>query len=675
MALTCACRRGGPPARETPVVLICVDTLRADHLPAYGYRGVATPALDALARDSILFENAYSHVPLTLASHATIFTGLLPPQTGIRDNYGFTLPPGLETIASLLKASGRATGGAVSAFVLTRKTGIDRGFDFYDDAIEQADPPERPGNITEQSLEKWLEGVRSGPFFAFLHLFEPHAPYEPPEPYRSRYALAYDGEIARADEIVGTFLARLKSWGLYDRSLIVFLSDHGEGLRDHGEQEHGIFLYREAIHVPLLVKLPTGRRAGEKVSAPVSLTDIFPTIAREVGRTPPVGLQGRNLLNSQELAAPRRIYGETFYPRLRLGWSDLASLIDDRNHYIEAPRAELYDILADPSEKRDLSASLPPAFRSLRLELSQMTRPFRMPAEGDTEHAKKLAALGYLTATSADARAATLPDPKDRIALLDGRPDFQKFLARKDDAAVIAASREFVRKVPAALDVWRMLADSLERQGKREEAIRALKEGLAATSATTVPELRAPALERLTYLLVRAGRGKEALEVGDASFTDPEALTAFGIAQAEAGQLAPAIAVFRKALERDPEYALAHLNLGTALARSGDVRGALEHLEHAVKSDPAIASAWNALGSARARQGDEAGALECWKRAVDLDPTQYDALYNIAIVEGRRGNVEAARKSLQRFVATAPPALFAKDLAEARRLLSSLGRS
>ncbi len=220
-----------------------------------------------------------------------------------------------------------------------------------------------------------------------------------------------------------------------------------------------------------------------------------------------------------------------------------------------------------------------------------------------------------------------------------------------------------------------MLADSLERQGKREDAILALKDGLAATSATTVPELRAPALERLTYLLVRAGRPKEALAVGDASFTDPEALTAFGIAQAEAGQHAPAIAVFRKALERDPEYALAHSNLGTALARSGDLRGAIEHLEHAVKSDPALASAWNALGSARASQGEETRALECWKRAFELDPAQYDALYNIAIVEGRRGNVEAARKSLQQFVATAPPTLFAKDLAEARRLLSSLGRS
>ncbi|HEY6051416.1 MAG TPA: sulfatase, partial [Thermoanaerobaculia bacterium] len=233
-ALSAACGRAGR-AAGAPVILISVDTLRADHLPAYGYRGVATPNLDALRRDSVLFENAYSHVPLTLASHAAILTGRLPPDNGIRDNYGYSLSPKVPTVAAFLKAHGYATGAAVSAAVLARGSGLEQGFDFYDDDVHRDGREEREGSKTEAALEAWLDGKRGAPVFAFLHLFEPHTPYEPPEPYRSRYsAVPYDGEIARADEIVGTWIAKLKSAGLYERALVIFLSDHGEGLGDHG---------------------------------------------------------------------------------------------------------------------------------------------------------------------------------------------------------------------------------------------------------------------------------------------------------------------------------------------------------------------------------------------------------------------------------------------------------
>src|SRR5262245_132573 len=302
LAFACGGANGSGSAAGAPVVVISVDTLRADHLPAYGYRGVATPGLDALRKDSVLFENAYSHVPLTLPSHTTIFTGLLPPQNGVRDNLGYALGPGPATLASWLKAKGYATGGAVSSIVLSHATGVSRGFDFYEDGIEPAKASQtisrvqRNGAETAALLTEWMRAHDKGPFFAFLHLFEPHSPYEPPEPFKSRYALPYDGEIARADDIVGVFLAGLKERGLYDRALIVFLSDHGEGLNDHGEDEHGVLLYREAIHVPLMVKLPGNRRAGETVAAPVALVDVFPTIVEGVGISPPAGLPGRSLL-------------------------------------------------------------------------------------------------------------------------------------------------------------------------------------------------------------------------------------------------------------------------------------------------------------------------------------------------------------------------------------------
>ncbi|MGH9388082.1 MAG: sulfatase family protein, partial [Vicinamibacteria bacterium] len=231
-----------------------------------------------------------------------------------------------------------------------------------------------------------------------------------------RYPQAYDGEIARADEIVGTFLQRLRQWGLYERALVIFLSDHGEGLGDHGEREHGVFLYREAIRVPLLVKFPGNLRARETVSAPVGLIDVFPTVARVLGLAAPAARPGVSVTAFLEKTFPaRRIYSETLYPRLRLGWSDLASLVDERYHYIEAPRPELYDIAADPGEKADLSKGLPPAFRAMRVELARMARPFQMPGAADSEHARKLVSLGYLSATSALAKTKDLADPKDRI--------------------------------------------------------------------------------------------------------------------------------------------------------------------------------------------------------------------------------------------------------------------
>ncbi|HYK41257.1 MAG TPA: sulfatase-like hydrolase/transferase, partial [Thermoanaerobaculia bacterium] len=581
-SLAVSCGRGSvgsPP----PVVLISVDTLRADHLPAYGYRGVATPNLDALRRDSVMFENAYSHVPLTLASHATIFTGRLPADNGIRDNYGYSLSPNVPTLAAFLKRRGYATGGAVSAAVLSKGSGLDQGFDFYDDDVHQEGREEREGSRTEKALESWTEARRSGTFFAFLHLFEPHTPYEPPEPYRTRYkGSPYDGEIARADEIVGSWITRLKAWGVYEKAFVVFLSDHGEGLGDHGEREHGVLLYREALHVPLLLKFPGNRGAGGSVAAPVGLVDLFPTIARAAGVEPPAGLNGTALTSDAGGAAPldRSIFSETLYPRLRLGWSDLASLIDSRHHYIEAPRPELYDVVSDPGEKKDLAPALPPAFRSMRVALSRIPRPYTAPsAKEDPEKARQLASLGYLTATSPDAGNAKLPDPKDQIRLLDARHDFAALLASKDDARLIEAAREFTARVPGALDVWRMLADALERRGDHAGAVDALEKGLKAAAATGNPAIRDLALERLATLLVRAGRRDEALRVArTVTLKDPEALNAVGVAQAESGDAAAARASFERAVAADPADSLARLNLGTLLLRAGDPSGARAQL-------------------------------------------------------------------------------------------------
>ncbi|HWX25209.1 MAG TPA: sulfatase, partial [Vicinamibacteria bacterium] len=284
-ALGCSGKSGTSTFPKAPLVLISIDTLRSDHLPAYGYRAVETPHLDRLRKDSILFEHAYSHVPLTLPSHVSLLTGLLPFEHGVRDNLGYRLDSKAHpTLATLLKAQGYATGAAVSAYVLRGATGIGASFDFYEDRIEApegsqaASQAQRRGGQTAALASKWLQRVKDGPFFLFFHVYEPHAPYEPPEPFKSRYPLAYDGEIATADQIVGDFLEELRRAGVYDRALVILVSDHGEGLGEHGEQEHGILLYRWALQVPLLLKLPRGQRAGTSLAAPVQLIDVVPTV-------------------------------------------------------------------------------------------------------------------------------------------------------------------------------------------------------------------------------------------------------------------------------------------------------------------------------------------------------------------------------------------------------------
>ena len=463
VSCTPACSRRGPggPWRGAPVVVVSVDTLRADRLPFYGFGGVETPALTALRADSVLFESAWAHVPLTLPSHATLFTGKLPGEIGVRDNAGYVLPKETPTLAELLKAAGYATGGAVSAYVLHGRSGIGRGFDLWEDAVEPKTMGEamsrvqRAGGETEAILEGWLDGIPDGkPFFAFLHLFEPHSPYEPPEPFRTRYAAdPYAGEVAAADAVVGTFLAKLKARGLYEKSLVVFLSDHGEGLGDHGEKEHGIFLYREALHVPLLVKLPGGGFAGTSVKAPVQLTDVFATVGEALDvpdfpETP--GLVSLVALARGEAPPPRRIFAETYFPRIRFGWSELESVLDGRHHYIEAPRPELYDLLEDPGEKTNLAPGKPDPLRALKVEVERRRVAFRGPAPVDAEHAKKLAALGYISSRppSEAESAGARPDPKDAIGTLEPLRDGLAFLQSGRPAEAAAALEKLLAANP-----------------------------------------------------------------------------------------------------------------------------------------------------------------------------------------------------------------------------------
>jgi choline-sulfatase len=492
LALSAACARKTPSAAPagTPVVLISIDTLRADHLPAYGYSGVATPAIDALRKDAVLFADASSPCPLTLPAHASILTGLLPPAHGVRNNLGYTLDGAAHpTIARWLKAHGYATGAAVSAFVLARKTGLADSFDFYDDAIPQPASAEavsqyqRPGRETERRALGWLDGVQKkpgvvkAPFFLFLHLYEPHSPYEPPEPFKTRYAAQpYDGEIAAADAIVGDFVGELKRRGLYDRTIVVLLSDHGEGLGQHGEKEHGIFLYREALHVPLLVKLPASARAGETVRAPVSLVDLLPTVATLLGIPPPPGADGPDML-APSLDAARRLYAETYYTRIHLGWSPLRSIWNGRYDYIDSPRPELYDTASDPGETQDRFSPEEPAARDAKRALETVASRFVPPAPASPEDVQKLAALGYLTGAAPEP-SGPLPVPREEIGTIAEIESAYRLSAqgRYDEAA--AALRRILEHNPRLFDAQHKLADTLAKAGRLEEAAAAYRKAI-----------------------------------------------------------------------------------------------------------------------------------------------------------------------------------------------------
>ena len=476
-------RATGPHA----VVLISIDTLRADRLPLYGYSRGRTPVLDAFAKDAVLFERAYAHAPQTLPSHASMFTGQLPFDHGVRDNLGFTLAADKPTLSALMTQAGFKTGGFVSSYVLRGATGIGRGFETYDDRFPEGGIDRSPGQIqrggeaTLGAATSWLDSLPNDRFLLLFHIFEPHMPYRPPQKYASLEP--YDGEVAYADEIVGRLLDDLKRRGWYDDATIVVLADHGEGLGDHGELEHGLFVYDEAIRVPWLVKVPGGR-AGRRVAAPVQHIDLLPTLLSLAGITPPSPFRGRDLsplLFDRGGIAPQGIYSEALYARFHFGWSELTALTDDRYRFIKAPREELYDLERDPDERTNLVGERAQAAAAMRAGLDRLAagKDLGKPSAVSAEDRERLAALGYVgTQFSAPSSApgASLPDPKDMAPVLKQYRAAIDLLDARDFGGGVAALGALLKANPDMTDVWMQYASVLTRLGRDEEALAAFRE-------------------------------------------------------------------------------------------------------------------------------------------------------------------------------------------------------
>ncbi|HVE66727.1 MAG TPA: sulfatase-like hydrolase/transferase, partial [Thermoanaerobaculia bacterium] len=540
-----------------------------------------------------------------------------------------------------LKASGYATGAAVSAIVLDRGTGIAEGFDFYDDAIEARDSAQaigqlqRAGDDTRRRLEGWIASQPAdGRLFAFFHLYEPHAPYEPPAPLSERYRSSpYDGEVAASDAVTGRFLDFLRERKIYDRALIVFLSDHGEGLGDHGEDEHGIFLYREAIRVPLFVKLPGGARAGTRVTLPVQVADLFPTVLAAVGESVAESLPGVSLLDfASGKGTARRIYSETVFPRYHFGWSDLASLTDDRHQYVHAPRAELYDWRADPGQKKDLAPGLPPAFRSMRAELMALDRPLQAPGTSDPETVRKLASLGYIGAASPD-RGEALPDPKDRIGMIDRLKEASRLVTEFRDAEGIALLKRIAAENPRMLDAWETLARLERRAGRIREAITALERAdrLAPGTPQIMLGLADLHLEAGDFAKARA-LAAAAGEAGAPGYR--EELAAIALAS---GDLESARRESEAVLARNPEARAPRLVLARVALARGDLPGSLAILDEALELDRAsnripTLNLRSIRGDILARLGREKEAESSFRSEVTSYPENFDGWARLAVL-------------------------------------------
>jgi arylsulfatase A-like enzyme/Tfp pilus assembly protein PilF len=632
-----------PVAARTPnVLLVTIDTLRIDRVGAYGSRRGLTPVLDRLAADGVLFEQAVVQVPLTRPSHACILTGKLPFQHGIRDNLSFPLSAEHRTLAEFLRDRGYATGGFVGAFMLNSQSGLNRGFQVFDDALGDkaggsaflAEHQRRAAEV-EKRAGAWIEAAARGsrPFFAWVHFYDPHSPYDPPAPFAARYrAQPYDGEVAYTDAVLGSLLARLDRVRVRENTLVVVTSDHGEGLGDHGEAEHGFFLYDTTLHVPLVVRWPAGLPAGRRVPGVARSIDLVPTILDVVGSGAAApGLAGRSLAPAMSrsgggsAADDVSSYAETLFPRLYFDCADLRAVRAGGWKYVEAPRPELYDLAADPGERANLFAREGQRARVLRSRLldalgGSLEAGFvgRAAPAPDAETRRRLASLGYVSASGGGGQG----DPKDMIG------DFQAFTRRVrgafeayDRGQFETAARGFESAIVggrAAFDIHYYLGAAYLRLGQPARAVQPLRDAVGKNPAYS------PSSVQLASALLQLKRRDEAL------------------------------GVLREALERNPRDAGVHAYLGYAARLGDDSRGALREYEAARALDPSDFDTRMSLSALYRDSGNSVRALEEVDAAIALRPRDDGAHNQKGMLLGGLGRFAEAAAAFEQAARLTP---------------------
>jgi arylsulfatase A-like enzyme/Tfp pilus assembly protein PilF len=677
--------RVAPRDPDLNVLLVTIDTLRADALGAYGNATVSTPWIDRLASEGVRFDHAHSHTVVTLPSHASILSGRYPTVHGVRDNAGFRFPSSIDTIATMLKARGYRTGAFVSAFPLDTRFGLSRGFDVYDDSYGKAvektafHMPERPGRETVRAALDWIGAMSaastSPKWFAWVHVYEPHFPYTPPEPFASRYKSApYLGEVSAADAVLGPLLGPVLDQRENGRTLVVLTADHGESLGEHGEMTHGLFAYEATLHVPLILYQPRllGRRV---VDGDVRHVDIVPTILDGLGVTPLPATDGRSLLDiarNGRRAEPAPAYFESLSTSLNRGWAPLYGMMRGSLKYIDLPIPELYDLAADPGEAHNLVESRPDDARVLRGLLASVRAAARetAPTGESAETRARLRSLGYVTGAPVTKAKFTEADDPKRLVDIDRRIDAVVTLFEHGDlGGAIAAARDVVARRPDMPLALTHLAFLYNEAGDHQAAIAAI------TRAVELNPAARDAAALMGAYLTEGGRAHDAVARLSRYVDDPDVdvdvLIAYGVANAASGRPDEALKAFARARAVDPGNALPLIDTATVYLTAGDMRRAEAAFAEAVRIDPNAARAHNGLAIVAAKRGDYAAAITHWQRALAIDPADYETLYNLGDVLVRTGRPDEGRTYWEQYVRSAPAGVEAHDIARVRRWLAS----
>jgi len=620
-------------ATRPNVLLITLDTVRADRMGFLGSTRGLTPSLDALARESIVFTRAYAQAPVTTVSHATLLTGTYPPFHGVVD-FGLPLPPEIPYLPDLFHQRGYRTAAFVGSLVLDPRggtaPGFDRGVDVYDAGFRMRRPGEdryatleRRGDEVVARALQWLGTARGAPFFLWVHLYDAHDPYDPPSDLKARFAAApYDGEIASVDRLVGRLIGALRSRQLLEDTSVVIAADHGEALGGHGEDTHGVFLYDETVHVPLVLRLPRAAHAGTRVTARVRLADVAPTLVEIAGTPHAAAMQGESLLPLLRSARPpdRPAYAETQYPRRGFGWSPLVSWRDERFLFVRAPRRELYDVVADPAQATNIAGQRSRVADGIEAAVEQFVRTAASGGERreeavDPDLAQRLASLGYVTGSSGS-RLVSGIDPKDRIATAN----------ELHHAVMLVEDGAFQQALPL-----------LERVTAREPGIHIAQMNLGVARArlrqykAALAPLRKAVELQPDIMLARYELGVALYETGDlpGAVAEFEAVAArtprwadvrysLGSVYARINRVPDAVRELREALALDPRHGRANLLLGRILTLQGDAASAVAHLERATAALPALAEAQQFLADAYEKAGRPADAAQARQRAQAL---------------------------------------------------------
>lgn len=656
--------RGDIAPKDLNIVLITIDTLRLDRVSAYGSDRVQTTNIDSFASDGVMFLNAASTVPFTFPAHSSILTGLYPPGHGVRENVGYHLDDSVPTLAEVLSSAGWSTAGFVSAFVLDRRWGIARGFDHYFDDFDLSGlegsanlgSVQRSGDVTVAEAVRWLDGrPQDAPFFLWLHLYDPHDPYTPPEPYKTMYPnRPYDGEVAFADSLIGVFRRALEHRGLLSHSLVILTADHGEGLGDHGEGFHGFFVYDTTVHVPFIVRPPSATGCRRVVQNAISHVDIFPTVLDAVDVPAPKPVHGTSLLPliTGEGGKDRGVYSESLYPLLHYGWSPLRAIRTDSYKLISAPRPEVYDVRTDHREEHDLSGQQPAVVEDLEVQLAELRTKIEPEAptsktapDLDPQTLAQLRALGYAAGQGgvslAEEGDRPRADPKDKIGLHRRIMRAQSQM-QTDQEAAERTLRAVLVEDPEILDAHQMLGQLAATQERFDEALGQFQRALE-----LAPDHK-DSLMGMASAYRALGRTDEALvgfrRVLEVSGNDTRASLAIADIEFSRGNLDAAARALDEAAASTEAPALIHNKLGEVRAAQERSDDAMTLFDQAIRENEKYAIPHFNLAVLQEGLGETRQAEAHYEKAIELAPKYYEAQFNLGRLLGRLGQVDRQQK-------------------------------